>query len=153
VNGQQQEVHYAGLDVPRAPDQGGPAECFGEEARAANTQLVQGKMVRMVLVPGLADPQGRPQAWAYLGDVLVNAELVRTGFAAVQSTPDQQRTQQLADLQQQAQAQRAGIWGACSGPHTPAGAAPAAAQTPAPAGAPTSGAPAATTSPAAAPTP
>ena len=68
-------VRYLCMDTP---ERGAP---FYAEAKERNSELVDGKVVR--LEPGVrdVDKYGRLLRYLYVGDVFVNAELVRGGFA------------------------------------------------------------------------
>lgn len=114
-------VRYLGIDTPAARLQGGGAECYGAESLARNNALVGNKMVRLVKDVSDVNAQGQLLRYVYVGDLLVNAELVREGdAAAAPAPPDLAFAELLLDLQRQAQAQKIGLWGACGGPHQPA---------------------------------
>jgi endonuclease YncB( thermonuclease family) len=57
------------------------------EATAANAALVQGQSVRLVRDVSETDRYGRLLRYVYVGDRLVNAELVAQGYAEVVSYP------------------------------------------------------------------
>ena len=68
---------------------------------------------RTYLTGNLTDPYGRLLRYVWVGDLLVNAELVRLGYArAVAYPPDTKYQAQFAALQAEAQAARRGV-GAC----------------------------------------
>ena len=59
----------------------------------------------------VADPYGRLLRYVWVGDLLVNAELVRLGYAwAVAYPPDTKNQAQFVALQAEAQAARRGLW-------------------------------------------
>ena len=59
---------------------------LGPQATAVNRQLVQGHHVSLELDVPLRDGEGHLLAYVYVGNRMVNAELVRQGYAHV--TPD-----------------------------------------------------------------
>ena len=54
--------------------------CY-QEATQANVELVQGKVVRLVKDVSETDGYDRLLRYVYVGDVFVNEELVRLGYA------------------------------------------------------------------------
>jgi micrococcal nuclease len=79
------------------PERGEP--CF-DEATAANVELVQGKTVQLVKDVSDTDRYDRLLRYVYAGDVFVNEELVRLGYAeAVLYRPDDRHYEQFSDLE------------------------------------------------------
>ncbi|GEM_PF-6204477 len=112
VAGARQQVKYLSIQAPGVA----PAECYGAQAAALNSQLVEGQNVRLVRDVTDADPQGRMLRYVYIGDTFVNAELVRLGGAKVTfSETDNRLYRNLLVFQTTAQQNKAGLWGACSG--------------------------------------
>lgn len=114
IDGRTEDVRYIGIDTPESVAPGRPVECFGEEASALNRRLVEGKRVR--LVPGVErrDRYGRLLAYVYQGDLFVNAELVRRGFArTLEIEPNTRFADLLAGLERRAAAAGRGLWAAC----------------------------------------
>jgi micrococcal nuclease len=70
-----QTVRYIGIDTPEK------GEYFFEEATAKNSELVLGKEVRLEKDVSETDQYGRLLRYVYVGDLFVNAELVRLGYA------------------------------------------------------------------------
>ena len=70
-----QRVRYIGIDTPEK------GEYFFEEATAKNAGLVLGKEVRLEKDVSETDKYGRLLRYVYVGDLFVNAELVRLGYA------------------------------------------------------------------------
>ncbi|HZA89236.1 MAG TPA: thermonuclease family protein, partial [Solirubrobacterales bacterium] len=81
VDGQVQDVRYIGVDTPESVTPGEPVECFGRRAGAFNERLVGGREVTLRFDRELRDRYGRLLAYVYVGSRLVNAELVRRGYA------------------------------------------------------------------------
>src|SRR5438552_16349994 len=84
----------------------------GREATEANRRLVAGKRVRLETDVQARDRYGRLLAYVWVGDVMVNAELVRLGYAQVMTVPPNVRYQQLfLKLQREAREAGRGLWG------------------------------------------
>jgi micrococcal nuclease len=114
LGGATEDVRYIGIDTPESviPDQ--PAECFGERASRFNASLVDGEEVGLVFDVERRDQYGRLLAYVYLGDELVNAELVRRGFARTLTIPpNTDHADLFARLAQAAGNAGRGLWGAC----------------------------------------
>jgi micrococcal nuclease len=61
----------------------------------------------------LRDGEGRLLAYVYVGDTILNAELVRQGFAQVATFPPNVKYQALfLKLQREAREAKRGLWGA-----------------------------------------
>jgi micrococcal nuclease len=139
VNGDVERVRYIGVLAPDAgdgtPDSGAPQ---GREALQFNRGLTNAKNVRLELDVQERDPEGRLLAYVWLGDVMVNAELIGHGFGqVVTGGPNVRHQETLLRRQDQARAAKVGIW------KTAAPGAPAAKSTPTAKGAPATAPPAA----------
>ena len=89
-------------------------EYCGQEAFGANRRLVAGKTVRLEFDERRRDKYGRWLAYVYVDSLLVNAELIRQGYAQVSTFRDNQRYhEEFTRLQQNAIAARRGLWGGC----------------------------------------
>src|SRR5437016_3284537 len=121
-----------GVRADRAPVRSGPAagnaryirgnppevhpptkgeEPGGREAAEVNRRLIEGKTVRLELDVQERDRYGRLLAYVWVGDVMVNAELVRLGYAQVMTVPPNVRYQQLfLKLQREAREAGRGLW-------------------------------------------
>ena len=103
-----QRVRYIGIDTPEIyPER----EIYGSEAWQANRRLVEGKEVRLELDVSETDKYGRLLRYVYVGDIFVNAELVRQGLAEVKAYPPDTRYQDLLEqLEREARLDGRGIW-------------------------------------------
>jgi micrococcal nuclease len=111
-NGHTEKVRYIGMNTPetRHPTMG--AQPGGREATAVNQKLVEGKAVRLELDVQERDLYGRLLAYVYVGDVMVNAELVRLGYAQVMTIPPNVKYAALfVKLQREARQAARGLWG------------------------------------------
>jgi micrococcal nuclease len=127
VNGDIERVRYIGVAAPDAgdgsPDSGDP---LGREALQFNRGLTNAKNVRLELDVRERDPEGRMLAYVWLGDVMVNAELIGHGFGqVVTGGPNVRHQETLLRRQEQARAAKLGIWKTAA-PAPPAKSAPAA---------------------------
>ena len=86
---------------------------LGPQATAVNRQLVQGQQVGVELDTPLRDGDGHLLAYVYVGGLLVNAELVRQGYARVNPDPPRgKHVHVFQQLQQEAREAERGLWGA-----------------------------------------
>lgn len=107
-------VRYIGIDTPETY---GGVQCYGNEAKAKNTELVLGKMVTLVKDVSETDQFGRLLRYVYQGSTFVNDELVRQGYAYASTyPPDVAFADQFAVAQAEAQANGRGLWSACEPP-------------------------------------
>ena len=87
-------------------------EALGPPATEANRHLVQGHRVWLELDAPLRDGEGRLLAYVYVGDLMVNAELVRLGYAQVATFPPNLKYQGwFLTLQREAREAKRGVWG------------------------------------------
>ncbi|HEX8205203.1 MAG TPA: thermonuclease family protein [Solirubrobacteraceae bacterium] len=109
-----ERVRLIGIDTPESVKPGTPVECFAREASAALKRLVGGRRVRLVTDVERRDRYGRLLAYVYRGELFVNAELVRQGYATVATFPPNVRhVDELLHLQREARENTRGLWGAC----------------------------------------
>jgi micrococcal nuclease len=101
LDGGHEQVAYRGI------------EALGQSATEANRHLVQGQRVWLELDVPLRDGDGRLLAYVYVGDLMVNAELVRLGYAQVVTvSPPGKYQELLLRLQWEAREAKRGLWGA-----------------------------------------
>ncbi len=117
LRGQTVTVRYIGMDTPETVAPGQPVARFGAEATAANKSLVEGKTVQLEKDVSETDSFGRLLRYVYVtdftGERMVNAELVRLGFARVATYPPDVKHQGVfVELERQARAADAGLWAA-----------------------------------------
>jgi endonuclease YncB( thermonuclease family) len=108
-----ERVRYIGVNTPELHHPVRGEEPGGREAREVNRGLVESRRVRLEIDVQSRDRYGRLLAYVWVGDVMINAELVRLGFAQVMTVPPNVRHQALfVELQRDARAARRGLWGA-----------------------------------------
>lgn len=114
LNGHLETVRYIGVDTPETVKPGTPVQCFGERASHFDGRLVEHRRVRLVVGVEPRDVYGRLLAYVYLGNLFVNAELVRRGFARTLTIPPNDRfAERFARLQTAAARAGKGLWGTC----------------------------------------
>ncbi len=98
-------VRYIGID---APEKGEP---FYGEATTANRNLVEGKKVYLEGDVEDKDEYGRLLRYVWLDNTMVNAELVKLGYAYSYSYPPNTKYQQyFLQLEKKAREQKLGLW-------------------------------------------
>lgn len=113
IGGRIEDVRYIGIDTPEVDPSIG-VECFGAEASRLNERLVGGRRVRLVFDDELRDRYGRMLAYVYVGRTLVNAEIVRRGYARTLTIPpNTDRAPLFARLAAAAGRSGRGLWSAC----------------------------------------
>jgi len=106
-----EKVRYIGVNAPEVHHPTRGEEPGGREASEANRRLVAGRQVRLELDVQSRDRYGRLLAYVWIGDTMVNAELVRQGYAQVMTVPPNVRYQRLfLDLQRDARQAGRGLW-------------------------------------------
>jgi micrococcal nuclease len=111
VGGRVEKVRYIGVNTPEVHHPRKGEEPGGRAAAAVNRQLVSGRHVRLELDAQSRDRHGRLLAYVWVADTMVNAELVRRGFAQVMTVPPNVRHQSLfVKLQREAREAGRGLW-------------------------------------------
>ena len=104
-------MRYLGIDAPETVHPSKPVEYFGREATEKNRELVEGKRVKLEKDAQDRDEYGRLLRYVWLDDIMVNAELVRLGYAYSYSLPPNAKYQKLfLQLEREAREQGLGLW-------------------------------------------
>jgi len=123
VAGRDTTIRLLGINTPETVKPHSPVECFGPEASAFTKALLDGQRVTLEFdeSQGRLDKYGRTLAFVWLpvasgGLDLVNRDLVAGGYAYQRQYGSQPVAWQpeLIAAQQQAQASKSGLWGACT---------------------------------------
>lgn len=104
-------LRYIGINTPelRHPSRG--EEPGAREATEANRKLVEGQTVRLELDVQERDRCGRLLAYVYVGEMMVNEEMVAQGYAQVMTIPPNVRYQELSlKRQREARLLQLGLW-------------------------------------------
>lgn len=108
-----QRVRYIGIDTPEITK--GKNECFGQEAKLFNQELVLNKQVVLTKDISETDRYGRLLRYVYIDGQFINEELVKKGYATSATfPPDVKYSSYFNQLQSQARALNLGLWGGCS---------------------------------------
>jgi micrococcal nuclease len=106
------KVRYIGVNTPETHHPFKGMEYYGKEAFAANQKLVANRVVRLKYDVQAKDKYGRTLAYVYQGDLFVNAELVKQGYAQVMTIPPNVKYADVFfKLQREARAAGKGLWG------------------------------------------
>jgi micrococcal nuclease len=108
-----EKVRYIGVNTPELHHPSKGEEPGGRQALDVNRRLAERKHVRLELDVQTRDRHGRLLAYVWVGDTMINAELLRLGFAQVMTVPPNVRHQALfTKLQRDARAAGRGLWAA-----------------------------------------
>ncbi len=106
-----ERVRYIGVNAPELHHPRRGEEPGGREAARVNRDLVLPRRVRLEMDVQSRDRYGRLLAYVWVGDLMVNAELVRLGYAQVMTVPPNVRHQALfLKLQRDAREAGRGLW-------------------------------------------
>jgi micrococcal nuclease len=106
-----EKIRYIGMNTPEIHHPTKGEVPGGREAAETNKRLVGGKRVRLELDVRTRDRYGRLLAYVWVDDVMVNAEMLRLGYAQVMTVPPNVRHQELfVKLQREARDAGRGLW-------------------------------------------
>lgn len=106
-----QRIRYIGVDAPQMRNALGKPDAGAWEARDANRALVGHKRVRLETDELDADIDGALWRYVYVGDTLVNAEILRQGAAYHASRfPNNRHAETLLTAEQEARRHKRGLW-------------------------------------------
>lgn len=112
IDGGWYRVRYIGVDAPETYP---TPEPFSFEAKAQNAQLLASGVVQLEKDVSEVDKYGRLLRYVWVGDLMVNAELVRRGYAVVSTfPPDVKYVDWFLKLEREAREAGRGLWGATS---------------------------------------
>jgi micrococcal nuclease len=97
------------------PEVSGGGECYGSNATQFNTDLVLGKRIELFYDVECTDRFNRTLAYVKVGNIDVNAELIRRGYGCVLHIPPNgtDRVEEMRAHQTEAKDANRGLWGAC----------------------------------------
>lgn len=110
-----EKVRYLMIDTPEITS--GKRDCYGEEARDYNEELVLGQEVRLTYDVECSDRYGRLLAYVEAPDGEMNTLLLERGFACLLVLPPNgaDRESEFATLELEARQSGEGMWTACEG--------------------------------------
>lgn len=117
MNGTQEKVRFIGVDTPETKKPNAPVQCYGPEASEFTKQALTGKSVRLEADPldDNRDRYGRLLRYVYLQDgSLLEETLIKQGLGFAYLSFPFQKKEQFAKLQEDAQTNKVGLWGACT---------------------------------------
>ncbi len=108
-----EKVRYLMIDTPEIT--GGKDDCFGEEARAYNEELVLGQEITLTYDQECSDRFDRLLAYVEAPDGEINTLMVERGYACVLMLPPNGRDREadFMNLELEARQSGEGMWGAC----------------------------------------
>ena len=105
LDGVTYSVHYIGMNTPEMD------EFCGPEAKDVNASLVEGQEVMLVKDISETDRYDRLLRYVHVGDIFVNAELVKLGYASAATYPPDVRYSDLfVQLEREAREAGRGCW-------------------------------------------
>lgn len=111
INGITYDVRYIGVDTPEMTDKRPEIYALAQEAAGLNRQLVEGKVVQLEKDVSETDKYDRLLRYVYVGDIFVNAELVKYGLARAKAyEPDTKNQDYFEELEAGAKQEKIGIW-------------------------------------------
>ncbi len=113
-------VRMIGMDTPETVHPSKPVQCYGKEASAKTTELIEGQKVRLEKDVSETDKYKRLLRYVWKGDVLINELLVQEGYAQSSSyPPDIKYQDRFVTAQQEARDNQKGLWGSLCASATP----------------------------------
>jgi micrococcal nuclease len=111
-----QSVRMIGMNTPELyPRDGSEKDCYAAEATARTIDLIFQKEVELVKDVSNTDKYGRLLRYVYVGDIFVNLDLVKGGFARVRAyKPDTKHHTELLKAMNIAAEEKRGLWGTCN---------------------------------------
>jgi len=109
-------VRLQGVDTPETKHPDLPPEPYGAEAAEFTRAFLSGGTVRLRFDKERSDKYGRHLAYAYVGERMLNEELVRAGLATAELgfRYSESMKRRFRRAQEDAQAAERGIWEAAS---------------------------------------
>lgn len=114
-----QRIRYIGINSPEMKAKGKPDQCFAQEAKKKNEELVLNKAVRLEKDISNIDTYNRLLRFVYVQqpngkELFVNEYLVQEGFAQLMTIPpDISKADIFKKLQASARDDKKGLWGIC----------------------------------------
>lgn len=104
-------VRLIGIDAPESVKPGEKVQCFGKEASLFLKTRIEHQEIRLERDKSEKDRYGRLLRYVYLGDTLVNEQLVREGYARAKAyRPDVTKQEIFTDAQETARREKRGLW-------------------------------------------
>ena len=109
-----EKVRYIGVNTPEVHHPKKGEEPGGRAALDVNRTLVNGRRVRLETDVQARDRYGRLLAYVWIGELMVNAELVRRGYArTLEIPPNTDFADRFERLERRAREEGRGLWAVC----------------------------------------
>jgi len=111
-----ERVRYISIDTPELRERKGSGwiynpRPYAEAARDFNQGLVQGKSVRLEFDVQKRDRYNRLLAYVYIGDKMVNLEMLRGGYSMIYTYPPNVKyVDEFLEAQKEARGSERGLW-------------------------------------------
>jgi micrococcal nuclease len=111
-------VRLIGVNAPESVKPESPVEPFGPEASQFTKEFVRGGVARLEYDRERFDQYGRPLAYVWVGDRMLNEELLRAGLARWERNYNYsgEKKQVFRAAEQAARQERRGIWSSATAP-------------------------------------
>lgn len=109
-------VRFIGVDTPETHDPRKAVQCFGQQAADKTKELLLGKQVRLESDPNDSDRDKykRLLRYVYVGDILVNQELIKEGYAFTYVVFPFTKMDDFRASEQDARSNNRGLWAGCT---------------------------------------
>jgi len=106
-----QTVRLLGIDAPETNHPDYPVQKLGVEAKKYLRQRIEFKKVKIEYnIENMYDKYGRLLAYVYFNGTLINAEMIKTGFAYVYTEINCSKTKEFIILESVARQFKKGVW-------------------------------------------
>ena len=107
-------VRLIGVDSPESVKPGTPVQCFAIAASTYTKRALTGTLVRLEYDVERFDRYGRTLAYVWVGSRMFNEQMVRDGYAVVETVPpDVRYADVFVAAERDARRHDRGLWNAC----------------------------------------
>lgn len=110
VLGDGEKVRLIGVDTPETSHPEVPVQRFGKEATAFTRKTAEGLKVRLEFDGPRKDAYGRTLAYVFVGDTLLNKEIIRRGYGYAMTRFPHSRMDDFLAAEREARAKQYGLW-------------------------------------------
>jgi len=103
-------VRLIGVDTPETCHPEIPAQRFGKEATEFTRRMVEGQEVTFAFDGPREGAYGRKLAYVFLGDTLLNVEIIRRGYGYAYTRFPHTRSAEFIEAEREARAKHYGLW-------------------------------------------